>query len=202
MKFCVYLTIYSGNKLPPFYIGSTSLNRINKGYLGSVESKKYMAIWKTEIKNNRNLFKIKVISVYNTREEAAKREYQIQKSLNVINNQMYINQFISSQDYIVSQETKSKISNSMIGNKNNLNKKHTQRTKEKIRDSHIGRPKSESHKRKLKESHRGRTGKINSIEHRMKISQSLTGRKLSEEHKKKLSETRKNKKYMRNVGNV
>ena len=30
--YCVYLTIYTGNKLPPFYIGSTSLKKINKGY--------------------------------------------------------------------------------------------------------------------------------------------------------------------------
>lgn len=27
-KFCVYCTVYSGNKLPPFYIGSSSVSRI------------------------------------------------------------------------------------------------------------------------------------------------------------------------------
>jgi hypothetical protein len=68
--YCVYLTIYKGNKLPPFYIGSTSIEKIYKNYKGSVESKKYGKIWKNEIKNCSDLFCVKIISVHNTREEA------------------------------------------------------------------------------------------------------------------------------------
>ena len=31
--YCVYLTIYRGNKLPPFYIGYSSINKIKAGYI-------------------------------------------------------------------------------------------------------------------------------------------------------------------------
>lgn len=34
-KFVVYKTIYSGDKLPKYYIGSTSYEKILSGYLGS-----------------------------------------------------------------------------------------------------------------------------------------------------------------------
>ena len=59
--YCTYLTVYSGNKLPPFYIGSSSIDIINNGYRGSVSSKEYKQIWKTELKNNSHLFKIMII---------------------------------------------------------------------------------------------------------------------------------------------
>lgn len=42
--YCTYLTIYSGSKLPPFYMGSSSLKRIQAGYKGSVKSKLYKNI--------------------------------------------------------------------------------------------------------------------------------------------------------------
>jgi hypothetical protein len=39
--FCTYLTIYSGNKLPMFYIGSSTVKKVVSGYHGSVSSKIY-----------------------------------------------------------------------------------------------------------------------------------------------------------------
>jgi len=55
--FCVYLTIYRGNKLPPFYLGYTKANKIkNENYHGSVSSKKYKQIFNKEIKENPELF--------------------------------------------------------------------------------------------------------------------------------------------------
>lgn len=44
-QYCVYHTTYIGNKLPPNYIGSTSVEKIKKGYYGSVKSKSYKSIW-------------------------------------------------------------------------------------------------------------------------------------------------------------
>lgn len=32
--YCTYLTSYFGNKLPPFYIGYTTVANINRGYRG------------------------------------------------------------------------------------------------------------------------------------------------------------------------
>jgi len=54
--YCIYLTIYLGKLLPPFYIGSAKITSIEKGYHGSVSSKTYKDIWRQEIKNNPQLF--------------------------------------------------------------------------------------------------------------------------------------------------
>lgn len=69
LEYCTYLTLYSGNKLPPFYIGSTHVKNINKGYKGSVGSKNFGDIWKTELKENPELFKTKIISYHITKPE-------------------------------------------------------------------------------------------------------------------------------------
>lgn len=89
--YCTYLTIYSGNKLPPFYIGSSSIARINKGYRGSVLSKVYKETWKNELLTNPHLFKTKVLTTHNDRKEATIREKSLQKSLSVVKNPLYIN---------------------------------------------------------------------------------------------------------------
>ena len=71
--FCTYLTMYTGNKLPKWYIGSTSVEKIINGYLGSVVSRKYKDIWNFEIKNNPELFKVRILSVYSNRIKAPRR---------------------------------------------------------------------------------------------------------------------------------
>jgi hypothetical protein len=90
--YCTYLTIYSGNKLPPFYIGSSSVDRVNSGYHGTVTSKKYKSIWLEEQRLNPTAFKTIVLTKHNTRKEAIEKELFFQKSLNVVKSTMYINQ--------------------------------------------------------------------------------------------------------------
>jgi hypothetical protein len=89
--YCVYLTVYKGNKLPPFYIGSTSIEKIENGYHGSVISKKYKKIWNNEIICNPKLFSTYIIGKFNDRNEAYSKEEQLQRKLNVIANPLYIN---------------------------------------------------------------------------------------------------------------
>jgi hypothetical protein len=89
--YCTYLTSYSGNKLPQFYIGSTSVKNIKEGYHGSVKSKKYQKIWTSELKEKPYLFKTSIISYHTSREEAIVKEKFFQKSLNVVKSDMYIN---------------------------------------------------------------------------------------------------------------
>lgn len=89
--YCVYLTVYRGNKLPPFYIGSTSLKRMSKGYRGSVRSKKFMNIWNEEITKNDSLFDTKIIKTFESRKEALNYEDKIHRKLEVIKNPLYIN---------------------------------------------------------------------------------------------------------------
>ena len=75
-----------------FYIGSSSISNVMKGYHGSVASKLYKEVWKTELKNSPELFKTMIISRCETRLDAMKREYSFHKSLSVVNSPLYINQ--------------------------------------------------------------------------------------------------------------
>ena len=89
--YCTYLTVYCGNKLPTFYIGSTTENKINSGYRGTVTSKKYKQIWKKELKQNPNLFKTFIISKHKTRKECLEKELFFQRKLSVVRSELYIN---------------------------------------------------------------------------------------------------------------
>ena len=133
--FCTYLTVYSGNKLPPFYIGSSSIHKITKlNYHGSVLSKNYKKIWDQELKEYPELFKTYILTVHFLRKEAYSKEEQLQRSLNVVNSLMYINMHIANtNDYSMNGRQKSP---------GMLNKHHTTEMKEsnKIRFSGKNNP--------------------------------------------------------------
>ena len=90
--YCVYLTTYSGDKMPPLYIGSSSVNYVEKGYRGSVKSKNFRDIWKKELKENFHLFSVEILSLHQTREEATKEENRIQHERDILKHpNLYIN---------------------------------------------------------------------------------------------------------------
>jgi len=98
-KFVVYLTIYSGNKLPKYYIGSTNKLKIDSGkYFGSVTSIRYGKIFKHELKNNKELFDVKILSYHETRKEALEEELRLQKENNVVKSNKYFNESYASID--------------------------------------------------------------------------------------------------------
>lgn len=108
--YCTYITFYRGNQMPPFYIGYTSVERINKGYNGTPQSKQYKKIWNDERKNNIHLFNTKILKYYNTRQEASEAETRLQKALNVHKNLMYINMAIAGEKfYNTGERTKESI---------------------------------------------------------------------------------------------
>jgi len=92
MKFCTYITMYSGDLLPKWYIGSSTIERIKKGYNGSVCSKKYKEIYDNEQIHHKNLFKTRILSIHSTRLEAVAEELRIQKLHNVVTNKKYFNE--------------------------------------------------------------------------------------------------------------
>ena len=94
--FCTYLTMYTGNKLPKWYIGSTSVEKIINGYLGSVVSRKYKDIWNFEIKNNLELFKVRILSVHSNRIKALEEELRLHNKHTVHTNPKYINMSLAS----------------------------------------------------------------------------------------------------------
>lgn len=89
--YCTYLTVYMGNKLPPFYVGYTSKTKINNGYNGTVSSKRYKEIWCFERKNNPHLFKTRVIKEFTSRKEAQTHEHYLLKNISAHKNPLYIN---------------------------------------------------------------------------------------------------------------
>jgi len=138
-----------GNKLPPFYIGYTSESKIYAGYHGTVSSKKYESIWKSEIKNNSHLFKTVIISKTSNKEKALEREEYFQKKLNVVKNPLYINMAYGSAKFACmshTEEWKRQNSIRMSGAGNYwFGKSLPEYIKEKMR-----KPKTEQHKEKLR----------------------------------------------------
>lgn len=105
MKYIAYLTIYSGDKLPPFYIGSTSLDKHLEGYNGTVLSKKYKAIYQKEQHEHRELFDSIVINEFDTREEATDCERYYQKQMNVVRSKLFFNMAIAAPDGCFGMDT-------------------------------------------------------------------------------------------------
>jgi hypothetical protein len=91
MLYCSYLTTYSGDKLPRWYIGSTSVEKIEQGYHGSIKSKKYKAIYYQELRDHPELFKTDIIKVFETRREATQNEYELQVACDVVKSKDYFN---------------------------------------------------------------------------------------------------------------
>lgn len=90
--YIIYWTVYYGQKMPRNYIGSTTLEKHQNGYLGSVVSAKWKSIWLSEIKNNRHLFKSHIIEyVGEDHGNALEREEFWQRKYNVITNPLFIN---------------------------------------------------------------------------------------------------------------
>tara|TARA_R110002153_G_scaffold77667_4_gene199256 strand:- start:422 stop:976 length:555 start_codon:yes stop_codon:yes gene_type:complete len=94
--YCAYLTVYSGDKLPRRYIGSTNTDKIRKGYNGSVSSQKYGEAYSEEQKSNKHLFSTKILSTHTTRQEALAEELRLQIKYDVVNDSNYYNMSLAS----------------------------------------------------------------------------------------------------------
>ena len=140
--YCTYLTIYSGNKLPSFYIGSTSIENIKLGYHGSVHSKMYKTIWKNELKENPHLFKTNIISIHDTRKDAIIKEEKFHRMLNVVKSSMYINMAIATPNGFHGRNVSGE-NNPMYG------KKHSEYSKSFMNASKKGKPLSKEHAEKV-----------------------------------------------------
>ncbi len=180
--YCTYLTTYSGDKLPPLYIGSTSLEKIEEGYHGSVSSKKYKELWNKELKENPQLFETQILTTHSTRNEAFEEEIRLQELHDVVNSDLYINMAIACGKTIFVDyddlEWRKKISEATRG------KKKSEEHKKKLSESLKDRKLSEETKKKMSESQ--------TDERRMYMSVTAQKRYLSEEYRKNHSEATKN----------
>ena len=173
--YCTYLTVYTGNQLPPFYIGSTSIDNINKGYRGSVQSKKYQSIWKQELSDHPDLFKTIILTRHETRQEAMEREILFQEAFTVARNPMYINMAHATGEFFtsgpLSPEHKAKIGVANTGKKLGP---HSPEHKAKQSAAQTGQKQSPETKAKLAAAN---TGKKHSPEAKAKMSAAKTGKK-------------------------
>lgn len=94
--YCTYVTFYSGNKLPPFYIGSTSVEKIKLQYHGSVKSRRWKQIYHSELKNNPQLFNTEIINTFTNRQEALADELKLQQLNNVVKSPWFFNESFAS----------------------------------------------------------------------------------------------------------
>ena len=191
--YCTYLTVYTGNKLPPFYIGSTSVDNITKGYKGSVLSKNYKSIWKQELHSHPDLFKTIILTRHETRQEAMEREVVFHEALSVACNPIYINMCHANGKFFNtvphSSETKAKMSVAKKGKTlspkviaDRTGKKLSPETKAKMSAASIGKKKSPE---AIATTAAANTGKKRSPETKAKMSAAKKGKKRGP-YKKKL----------------
>jgi hypothetical protein len=172
--YCTYLTIYRGSKLPMFYIGSTSIQRIENGYHGSVSSRKYKKLWDRELKQNPHLFETKIITTHFSDIEARKKELQFQRQLKVVKSSLYINESEARIHGFFGRNVAGK-NNPMYGKTKeqnpNFGSKRSKETKALMSTSN-SRPMSEQQKKKLSIIN---TGKTYSKEYKTNMSLIKTG---------------------------
>ena len=186
--FVVYKTTYLGEKMPKFYVGSTSIKKIESGkYYGSVSSRKWKEIFNEELKNNKHLFSVEILSKHLTRKEALKEELRIQIELNVVKSNDFINQSLASPNGFFGMNisgnlhpmfgkhhklsTKEKIRNTQ-SNRTYIDKVGLEKATqwiEKSRKSNTGKKRSEILKNKFKGKNNGFFNKTHSIESRDKM---------------------------------
>lgn len=190
-KFCTYMTFYLGKVLPPFYIGSTTVLRIKKGYHGSPSSVQYSELWKSEVKNNPQLFKTFIIDYSNEMAQKLENEYKWQKTFNVVDDPLFVNMAFATKKMIPNPQG---VAKALHTKKQRNRLAHTPQTKEKIRQAALKRaPITEETRKKMQEASKNKTI---SAETRQKMRESRLKNKkpMTEEAKRKISESKKGKK--------
>ena len=146
--YCIYITFYKGNLMPPFYIGKSFVERINNGYHGSVNSMKYKSIWLKELKNNPRLFKTIILKTFDDERDALLSEEKIHIQFDVARNPMFINMANSNKFFYTEITNEYR----QLCRERMLKFKHTNESKEKISKAHKGKRLTNENKNKLKKA--------------------------------------------------
>lgn len=93
--YVVYKVTYSGDKHPPYYIGSTHISKIRKGYIGSVSSLAWKGLFLAEKKANRHLYSLEIMQTCETRKEALEKELEIHILYDVVKNPLFYNEALA-----------------------------------------------------------------------------------------------------------
>lgn len=174
--YCSYIVTYLGDKLPPkypdeappmYYLGSSTEEQINKGYRGSVKSKKYKDIWESELRDNPELFQIEIINRFNTNEQSKTDELSLQIEFNVVKSPEFVNMALATVNGCFGMP--------MFGEDNpRYGKTNSEYNKQRSKEVNTGKIQSEEFKQ-------ARRDYVHTAEARNAISIALTGRECSEE---------------------
>ena len=111
-----------------------------------------------------------------TKEQACLKEQELIKYFNSMDRKFGYNSTSGGEFFVMNEETKQKISQSMKGNKNNLGHACSEEKKKKISESQKGRELTEEHKQKLSEAAKKRHVPC-SEEKKKKLSQSYPNKR-------------------------
>jgi hypothetical protein len=190
--YCTYVTLYLGDKLPPFYIGSSSVKKVLNGYKGSISSKQYKTLWNEELKNNPELFLTSIINKYDDKKCCLDEELKIQNAFNVVKSPLFVNLSFAKPDGFfgmdVSGEKNPRFGKKWGDNhpKGMLGKTHSEENIKKFLERTKDLPKMRGKK------HSDKT-KLEMSEKRRGSDNGMYGKKHTDEARKKMSDARKGK---------
>ncbi|MEI8012801.1 MAG: NUMOD3 domain-containing DNA-binding protein [Candidatus Omnitrophota bacterium] len=160
-------------------------------------------IFRQDLIKNTNNYKLKIVSVFNSRVEAGIHEAKLHEKFNVAINPKFYNKakatktgfstegtFHSIQARLKMSEAKKDTKRARGWNLSNLTKLKMSESKKGKPAHNKGKPFTEESKKKVSEA---RKGKPISPDHKMKISEANKGKKLSEDTRRKMAENNKNK---------
>ena len=139
--FCVYLTYYQGDKLPHYYVGSTSVESVENGYHGSVRSKRWKSVWDEELRENNEMFETVILSYHTTRSAALHEELRFQKENDVVRSKVWINDGYAQPNGAFGRDVSGEL-NPMFG------KTHSPEMIEVIKTIHTGRKDNDETRKK------------------------------------------------------
>lgn len=176
MSFCVYITIYRGALLPPFYIGYSSLHKVQQGYQGSVASAEYKNIWRQERRTHPYLFETRIISLHETRQKAFDKECLIQHYLKAHMNPLYINRNIGGKHFYRPGTFKHSEATKKAASLRGIGRRLTQEAKDKISKANSG-PRSKKHCESISRAKLGKKRKPFTEETRRRMRESQQRRR-------------------------
>ena len=149
----MYIVYQHKNKInSKVYIGITSRTPEERWGSNGCNYKSSPYFYNAIQKYGWNNFEHNILYTNLTKEEACKKEQELIKSFNSMDREFGYNSTSGGETFIMNEETKQKISKSLLGNKNSFGHPCSKEKKLKISQSQKGRKFTKDHKKKLSES--------------------------------------------------
>ncbi len=153
----------------------TGLNYLGKTVQDPFKYKGSGVYWRNHLKKHGEDVTTEILGRFNSIEELAERGLYYSKLFDVVESDQWANFIPEAGGMCHTEETRRKISQSLIGNTRRLGMHHTEETKQKFSNNRKG-------------DSNGMFGKSHSKETKLKLRKLKQGKKLSEEHRNKISE--------------